>query len=95
MGFASEENSRLQTFQKVYLRTGGGFFLTCVHSLNPSVSEFAFGLEPIVQLAPWLSTTLKIYFMRAKSDFLVTRGVPRNPSSFGLANFGPGTFICL
>jgi len=82
-------------FQKVHLRTGGGFFLTCVQSLNSSVSEFAFGLEPIVQFAPSLSTTLKIYFIRATSDLFVTRGVPRNPSSFGRANFGPRTFICL
>ena len=40
-----------------------------------SVFEFAFGLEPIVQLKAWLFAAFKIDFIRATSDFLVTHRV--------------------
>jgi hypothetical protein len=38
--------------------------------------EFAFGLEPIVQLSAWLSAAFEIDFVCATSDVLVTRRVP-------------------
>jgi hypothetical protein len=44
--------------------------------------EFAFGLEPIVQLTAWLFAAFKIDFVCATSDVLVTRRVP-HPSLFG------------
>jgi hypothetical protein len=55
---------------------------------NHSALEFAFGLEPIVQLTALLFTALTIDFVRAPSDFLVRRGVPdRNLSRVGLDCF--------
>ncbi len=38
--------------------------------------EFAFGLEPIVQITAWLFAAFEIDFVGATSDFFVTRGVP-------------------
>ena len=40
---------------------------------KPTTFEFAFGLEPIVQLTPWLFAAFEIDFVCATSDFLVTR----------------------
>ena len=38
--------------------------------------EFAFGLEPIVQITAWLFAAFEIDFVCATSDFLITRRVP-------------------
>src|SRR6266403_5345838 len=40
---------------------------------KPTTFEFAFGLEPIVQLTPRLFAAFEIDFVCATSDFLVTR----------------------
>src|SRR2546427_10381885 len=53
---------------------------------KPTTFEFAFGLEPIVQLTPWLFAAFEIDFVCATSDFLVTRRVPyQNLSPLRLA----------
>jgi hypothetical protein len=38
--------------------------------------EFAFRLEPIVQLTAWLFAAFEINFVCATPDFLITRRVP-------------------
>src|SRR5438046_10715132 len=43
---------------------------------KPTSFEFAFGLEPIVQLTPWVFAAFEIDFVCATSDFLVTRRAP-------------------
>ena len=64
------------------------------HAGRPA-TEFAFGLEPIIQFATGLLTALKIDFICAISCFFVTRRVLRGKgSNFRAAYFGVGTFSC-
>ncbi len=51
-------------------------YLARVRARESPTLEFAFGLEPIVQIAAWLSAAFEINFVGATSDFFVTRGVP-------------------
>jgi hypothetical protein len=48
-------------------------FLTCLLAPKHAAFEFAFGLEPIVQLKAWLFAAFKTDFVCATSDLLVTR----------------------
>ena len=61
--------------------------------------EFAFGLEPIVQLTAWLFAAFEIDFVCATSDVLVTRRVPCRSLSrlrrLGGGRLGPCTSISL
>jgi len=50
--------------------------LTRLLEPNHPAFEFAFGLEPIVELTAGLSVARKVDFIGATSDFLVTRRVP-------------------
>jgi hypothetical protein len=56
--------------------------------------EFAFCLEPIVQLTAWLFAAFAIDFACAMSDFLITRRVPYGSLSplrgLGRGRVGPG-----
>ncbi len=56
--------------------TRGVSYLARLGAAKHPVFEFAFGLEPIVQLTAWLLAALEIDFVGATSDFLVTRRVP-------------------
>jgi hypothetical protein len=50
--------------------------IPCLASLrepNHSLFQFAFGLEPIIQLTAWVFATFEIDFVCATSDFLVRR----------------------
>jgi len=51
-------------------------YLARVRARESPALEFFFGLEPIVQIAPWFSAAFEIDFVGATSDFLVTHGVP-------------------
>ena len=51
-------------------------FLARLPARKHPTCEFAFGLEPIVQLTAWLFVTFEIDFVRAMPDFLVMRRVP-------------------
>jgi hypothetical protein len=51
-------------------------FLTRLLAPKRPAFEFAFGLEPIVQLAALLFASFKIDFICATSDFLVGSRVP-------------------
>lgn len=54
--------------------------------------EFAFGLEPIVQLTAFLLAAFERDFVCAASDFLVTRRVPYRTLS---SSFSAGGFNCM
>jgi hypothetical protein len=51
-------------------------FLAHLCTQNQPVFQFVLGLQPIVQLTPWLFATFKIDFIRPPPDFLFTRRVP-------------------
>ena len=74
-------------------------FLTRVRARKHAAFEFAFGLEPIIQLTAWLFAALEIDFVGAKSDFLVTRRVPYRSFSrlrrLGGGSMGPCSSISL
>src|SRR5229473_3292123 len=64
-------------------------FLTRLLAPKSTEFEFAFGLEPVVQMTAWLFAAFKIDLVCATSDFLVARRVPdRNLSGLGLGCFG-------
>src|SRR5260370_31368545 len=46
-------------------------FLTRLLAPKSTEFEFAFGLEPVVQMTAWLFAAFKIYLVCATSDFLV------------------------
>ena len=48
-------------------------FLARLRAPKHPTFEFAFGLEPIVQLTAWLFAAFEVDFVCATSDFLVTR----------------------
>ena len=50
--------------------------LICLLARIHSLFEFAFGLEPILQLTAWLFAAFKIDFVCATPDFLLRRGIP-------------------
>ena len=74
-------------------------FLTRVRERKHPAFEFAFGLEPIIQLTAWLFAALEIDFVGAKSDLLFTRRVPYRSFSrlrrLGGGSMGPCSSISL
>jgi hypothetical protein len=54
----------------------GIFYLARLGARKRSAFEFAFGSEPIVQIAAWLLAAFEIEFVGAKSYCLVRRSVP-------------------
>jgi hypothetical protein len=59
-----------------------------LHAPKSRAFEFALGLEPIVQFSAGLLAALKIDFICATSDFLVTlRVLDRKFSGFRMAYF--------
>ena len=65
-----------QEVRKLCLRMSRIPFLARLRAPKHSAFEFAFRLEPIVQVKAWLFAAFEINFVCATSDFLVTRGVP-------------------
>jgi hypothetical protein len=57
-------------------RRAGILYLAGLGARKCAAFEFAFGLEPIVQLTAWLFTAFEIDFVGAKPDCLVRRRVP-------------------
>jgi len=51
-------------------------FLARLRAAKYPAFEFAFRLEPIVQITAWLFAAFEVDFVCATSDFLVTRRVP-------------------
>jgi len=51
------------------------FFLARLCAGEQATLKFAFGLEPIFQIAAWLLAAFEIEFVGATSDFLLTRRV--------------------
>ncbi len=63
----------------LYLRIRGMSWIPLLARLRarecPAL-EFAFSLEPVVQITAWLFAAFEIDRVGATSDFFVTRGVP-------------------
>jgi hypothetical protein len=57
-------------------RRAGIFYLARLGARKRSALEFAFGLEPIVQITAWLLAAFEIDFVGAKSDCLLRHSVP-------------------
>ena len=55
-------------------------FLAGLGAAKHAALEFAFGLEPIVQIMAWFFAAFEIDFVGATSDFLITRRVPYEAS---------------
>jgi hypothetical protein len=51
-------------------------FLARLRAAKHPVFEFAFRLEPIIQIMAWLFAAFEIDFVCAASDFLITRRDP-------------------
>jgi hypothetical protein len=67
-------------------RRAGILYLAGLGARKCPAFEFAFGLEPIVEITAWLLAAFEIEFVGAKSDFLVRHRVrDGNLSRLGLS----------
>jgi len=60
----------------IYPRMSRISFLACLRAAKHPAFEFAFRLEPIVQIAARLFAAFEMDFVCSTSDFLITRRVP-------------------